>query len=81
MRENKLKLSRLLEIGRAFDQVEYQAPIIEGKQVDGMTVVDVIKKNKNVAWKSCFKCGGSYQHDGDCPARNKECRKCGKIEH
>jgi hypothetical protein len=31
--------------------------------------------------KKCFKCGGSFPHDQDCPAKGKKCNKCGKLNH
>ena len=36
------------------------------------------KKNMN---KSCFRCGGSYPHDSECPAMNKKCEKCSRFGH
>ncbi len=30
---------------------------------------------------TCFKCGGTYPHKKDCPAKGKECHKCGKSGH
>ena len=29
----------------------------------------------------CRNCGGQYPHDGDCPARGKDCKACGKMNH
>ena len=31
--------------------------------------------------KTCFRCGGDYPHQGDCPAKDKKCRKCGRSGH
>ena len=31
--------------------------------------------------KECWKCGGPYPHQGDCPATNEECHKCGYKGH
>ena len=31
--------------------------------------------------KKCFKCGGSYSHEDDCPAKGKSCNECGGIGH
>ena len=31
--------------------------------------------------KECWKCGGPYPHQGDCPATNEECHKCGFKGH
>ena len=29
----------------------------------------------------CYRCGGSYPHEKDCPASNKKCMKCNGIGH
>jgi hypothetical protein len=29
----------------------------------------------------CRNCGGSFPHQGLCPAKGKQCRKCGKLNH
>ena len=34
-----------------------------------------------VSKKSCFNCGNPYPHIGDCPAKDKICRTCGKRNH
>lgn len=31
--------------------------------------------------KSCYFCGGSYPHDGNCPAKGKTCNYCHKKDH
>ena len=31
--------------------------------------------------KKCFKCGGPYPHDSQCPAKDKRCNKCHKYGH
>ena len=31
--------------------------------------------------KSCFNCRGEYPHKSTCPAKNKRCNKCGKMNH
>ena len=31
--------------------------------------------------KTCFHCVVDYPHQGDCPAKDKKCRKCGTIGH
>ena len=30
---------------------------------------------------TCRNCGGTFPHTGDCPAKGKECRACGKTGH
>lgn len=42
------------------------------------------KDNKslvNQKERKCFNCGGKYPHERECPAKGKECRKCGKLNH
>ena len=29
----------------------------------------------------CGLCGGKYPHDKQCPAKGKNCNKCGKLNH
>ena len=36
------------------------------------------KKNMS---KYCFRCGGSYPHDSECPAMKKKCEKCLRCGH
>ena len=31
--------------------------------------------------QQCRNCGGNFPHTGDCPAKGKECRACGKSGH
>ena len=39
-------------------------------------------KSKNYSnEKKCFKCGGSYPHEGICPASGKKCKKCNGPNH
>jgi hypothetical protein len=34
-----------------------------------------------VCTTTCRNCGGIYPHEGQCPAKGKQCRKCGKCNH
>ena len=36
---------------------------------------------KSDSKKTCFCCGGDYPHQGDCLAKDKKCRKCGRMGH
>ena len=37
---------------------------------------------KSGSKKTCFRCAHTkYPHQGDCPAKDKKCRKCGRIGH
>ncbi|XP_069129130.1 uncharacterized protein [Argopecten irradians] len=29
----------------------------------------------------CYRCGGSYPHQGQCPAKGKKCNNCQKLNH
>ena len=31
--------------------------------------------------KTCFSCGGPYPHSSMCPAKGKNCTKCGRLDH
>ncbi|CAB4025712.1 Gag-Pro-Pol poly [Paramuricea clavata] len=37
--------------------------------------------NQQIPTQKCRNCGGIFPHNGDCPAKGKECRACGKSGH
>ncbi|CAB4030059.1 Retrovirus-related Pol poly from transposon, partial [Paramuricea clavata] len=37
--------------------------------------------NQQIPTQQCRNCGGIFPHNGDCPAKGKECRACGKSGH
>ena len=39
------------------------------------------RNNSNEKKQNCFKCGYSYPHTGDCPAKGKTCNVCGVKDH
>ena len=39
------------------------------------------KQKTNSKKKICFHCGGDFPHRDECPAKDQECRSCGKIGH
>ena len=39
-----------------------------------------VNKVNNTA-KTCRNCGGMYPHVENCPAKNKQCKSCGKYNH
>jgi len=45
------------------------------------TTTDVVAISAKPARKVCFFCGYSYHHRSRCPAREVDCRKCGKKGH
>jgi hypothetical protein len=65
--------------GRRAEQSEYQARDIESKEpsTDGLHKVHTTPKRTT----TCRNCGGIYPHEGQCPAKGKQCRKCGKCNH
>ena len=74
LREPDYDLKQILLDGRRAEQSEYQARDIESKK----DKTDSIQK---VQRKTCHYCGGTYPHKSQCPAKGKECRKCGKLNH
>ena len=66
--------------GRRSETSQYQAREIESQdaptatahQVKTQPPADKVKKQR------CGNCGGSFPHKGPCPAKGKECHKCGK---
>lgn len=76
-----MTLSTLLAAGRALEMAEQHADDMEQKDsINKVTVQKekslIIKKEKN-----CFRCGGKYPHQNDCPAMGKKCSTCGKMNH
>ena len=37
--------------------------------------------NRHDATHKCNTCGGSFPHDGDCPAKNRKCYRCNTFGH
>ena len=89
--KSNIEYKDLLEMGRSHDNVERQALQIEGKVEVKEEFVNSIRNGggKNGTNRSsqsshgrkCFSCGGSYPHEGDCPARGKECHVCKGLNH
>jgi hypothetical protein len=69
----------LLE-GRRDEQSAFQAKDIESTSPDSATStfnkIDALYRPTG-----CRNCGGSFPHKGLCPAKGKQCRKCGKLNH
>ncbi len=75
LRDPDYTLKDILIDGRRDEQSRYQAHDIESKdQTDGSLAPIQLTRH-------CYYCGGSYPHQGVCPAKGKSCRKCGKQNH
>ena len=77
LKTKNLTLEKALESGRLEESVEFQARKIEGHGfVENTDSVDAIFRKK-----TCFKCGKGWPHDGDCPAKDKKCKRCKRLGH
>lgn len=91
LREPDLTLEDILNHGRACEVSEMQATGMETGSV--ATVNKVYRKTernntprsnwtpKKQPNNRCRNCGGTYPHEDECPAKNKQCRACGKMNH
>ena len=79
LRDPSYDLKSILLDGRRAEQSEYQARDIESKEpsTDGLHKVHTTPKRTT----TCRNCRGIYPHEGQCPAKGKQCRKCGKCNH
>ena len=96
LRDPDCKLADMLLAGRREETSTVQAAEIE-KKIDDKSVLAVKKKPRkqhsktennaserkgdSPKIKSCFNCGGEYPHKNTCPAKNKRCKNCGKMNH
>jgi hypothetical protein len=82
-----LTLSGLLQQGRLEETVLTQSAGIENSLTKNVTVAAFKHKPSNHTSKSnpvkrtCGLYGGSYPHKHECPAKGRDCRKCGKSNH
>ncbi|XP_020555459.2 uncharacterized protein K02A2.6-like [Oryzias latipes] len=91
LREPEISLNDLLDYGRALELSEMQATGMETKteavvnKVSSKTSATNASKSKWSAKQQsnnrCRNCGGNYPHTGECPAKSKQCRACGKLNH
>ncbi len=66
----------ILVDGRGNEQSAFQAREIESKETNCDNINEVKHRQQ------CHSCGGSYPHEkGPCPAKGKDCCKCGKQNH
>ncbi|CAB4006435.1 Retrovirus-related Pol poly from transposon [Paramuricea clavata] len=76
LRDPTYDLKAILIDGRRDEQSAYQARDIESKEQKN----EAIRKLQETTTK-CRNCGGLYPHTNHCPAKNKQCIKCGKQKH
>jgi hypothetical protein len=76
LRDPTYGLKDILVDGRRDEQSAFQAREIESKDTKRDEINEVKRRQQ------CHFCGGSYPHEkGPCPAKGKDCRKCGKQNH
>jgi hypothetical protein len=83
LRDPKMTLKNLLIAGWQIQMSKFQVADIEQKQLERQELNALRKNTRQQPSKgTCRNCGGEWPHEkGNCPARGKECRKCGKINH
>ena len=83
LRDPKMTLKDLLIAGRQIEMSNFQVADIEQKQFERQELHALRKNTRQQPSKgTCRNCGGEWPHEkGNCPARGKECRKCGKLNH
>ena len=80
LRDPSFNLAALLLEGRRDEQSAFQAKDIESTSTDSVTTTfDEIDALSSPA--KCRNCGGSFPHKEPCPAKGKQCRSCGKLNH
>ena len=87
LHDPKMTLKDLLIAGRQLEMSSFEAANIEQKQSEQEEVCAIRKNTRQPCPQSrntslCRNCGGEWPHEnGNCPARGKECSKCGKLNH
>ncbi|KAJ8001172.1 hypothetical protein DPEC_G00188520 [Dallia pectoralis] len=88
LREPNDSLDNLLEYGRTLELSEQQAAGMEQSVPASVNAVHqtgrtVISRHAGRAKPNaqCRNFGGKYPHDGECPAKGKDCKACGKLNH
>jgi transposase InsO family protein len=86
--EKTLTLEELLRAARAMEMADESTKDMEKQQSNAINTSRWKGKSKFKAKPAhtkpnttCGLCGGMYPHVGDCPAKGKECRKCGRHNH
>lgn len=94
MREATKELKDLLEYGRMLEMSELQSKGIEEGSNITMSVNRVQKhqpgrkayqqhtvRHTGSGNTRCRNCGGEWPHSNGCPAKGKQCKACGKLNH
>jgi len=90
--EQNLNLEGLLKAARSMETTDEQTSEIEKQQSHAFGCgnnkkSDDREESPNGPPKlgsrntKCGLCGGSYPHQGACPAQGKKCMNCGKLNH
>ena len=77
LRDPNFDLKAMLLEGRRDEQSEYQAKDIESNEQTEETTHQLDARPT----QTCRNCGGTFPHEGGCPAKGKVCHKCGKENH
>jgi hypothetical protein len=80
------KVADLLKWFKSYDLVEKLENQIDLEQTSNKAAANVVNNNKNIQKKSigsrkCFRCGGPYPHEKDCPASKANCNYCNQPGH
>ncbi|KAJ1145448.1 hypothetical protein NDU88_011734 [Pleurodeles waltl] len=77
-------LKELSKVQAAHMEAVIQRPV-KTEPVHAVTATTLDRKKPHpkptTATKSCHWCGGSYPHQGPCPAQGKRCSMCKKMNH
>ena len=74
LRDPKYDLKQMLLDGRRDEISKFQT-----KQIEAKDNTPEVQTNKIEA--KCSNCGGKFPHSSACPAKGKDCRNCGKMNH
>ena len=89
LREPKLTLTSLLEIGRTMELAEDQAKRMEDNEQVRINKIEATPSNNSrkpvipdEQQPTCYYCGGKHTLGRDhCPASGQACNSCGKLNH
>lgn len=84
--QKAMALDELLSVGRSMELANTQLGAMEAKAVmytrressGNFKKRDSSTKTSNA---KCYKCGGQFPHDGECPALNRKCHACESYGH
>ena len=84
----ELTIEAVLKESRFYEKIESDSKQWvanrENTHRDNVQVITTDKDRRVIFKKkvlACFNCGGEYPHKSVCPAKGKECRNCGKLNH